>query len=443
MPGAARGRLVIRASLRGAGRLAAAFLLAAGAVLSVSPAFAQPAAPTGFEVAQAGSIKAKLAWNEPAASAGIVRHEVRFRAGSAAFPDTWTDIPSSRPGQENAAGYLLAGLTAETAYDFELRAVSGDGPGAAASASATTLVPFTASFSPLKTYYEGTHVTLTIVFTAAIDKPTLEKGVQVQNGRIAVREEPGKPETWHISATSTRGRDVTFFLFVATNCDALGIFSLCSTLGEPLTAALTGTVPHVPSVTLALSLATISEDSGVTTVTASLDKKWHEDVTVAVSASPVTPATASDFNLSSTTTLTIEADDRTSTGTVTVTAVNNDAQAADKEVTVSGEVTAPDYVPDPDAVTLTIRDDEAAAPAPTGVRGQRRQHEGGAVVGPDAEGRRRHRARDPLPGRRRRVPRRLDRDSGQRPGRGQRDGPYRDRAQPRHGLRLRAAGRQR
>ncbi len=366
MPGAARGRLVIRASLRGAGRLAGAFLLAAGAILSVSPAFAQPAAPTGFEVAQAGSIKAKLAWNAPAAGAGIVRHEVRFRAGSAAFPDMWTAIPSSRPGQANAAGYLLSGLTAETDYDFELRAVSGDGDGTAASASATTLPPFTASFSPLKTYYEGTLVTMTIVFTAAIDKPTLEKGVLVHGGNLAVRASPGQPETWHISATSTRGRDVTFFLFAARNCDTLGFNNLCSTLGEPLTAALTAEVPHVPSVTLALSLATISEDSGMTTVTASLNKKWHEDVTVAVSAAPVAPATSSDFNLSSTTTLTIAADDRTSTGAVTVTAVDNDAQAANKEVTVSGEVTAPDYVPEPDAVALTIRDDDAAAPAPTG-----------------------------------------------------------------------------
>ena len=349
-----------------AGRLAGAFLLAAGAVLSVSPAFAQPAAPTGFEVAQAGSIKAKLAWNAPAAGAGIVRHEVRFRAGSAAFPVEWTNIPSSRPGQANAAGYLLDGLIAETDYDFELRAVSGDGDGTAASASATTLPPFTARFTPLKTYYEGTHVTMTIVFTAAIDKPTLERGVAVHGGRIAVREEPGQPETWHISATSTRGRDVTFFL-LATSANRCGMQgALCSTLGEPLTETLQGIVPHVPSVTLALSLATISEDSGVTAVTASLDKTWHEDVTVSVSASPVTPATASDFDLSSTTTLTIAADDKTSTGAVTVTAVDNDAQAANRQVTVSGEVTAPDYVPDPDAVTLTIRDDEAAAPAPTG-----------------------------------------------------------------------------
>ena len=180
MPGAGPGRLVIRASLRGAGRLAGALLLAAGAILSVSPAFAQPAAPTGFEVAQAGSIKAKLAWNEPAAGAGIVRHEVRFRAGSAAFPVEWTNIPSSRPGQANASGYILPGLTAETAYDFELRAVDGGGPGTAASASATTLVPFTARFSPLKTYYEGTHVTMTIAGLA--DGTSYDVQVRATNG---------------------------------------------------------------------------------------------------------------------------------------------------------------------------------------------------------------------------------------------------------------------
>ena len=239
-------------------RLAAAFLLAAGAVLPVAA------------------------------------QEVRFRAGSAAFPADWTAIPSSRPGQDNAAGYLLSGLTAETAYDFELRAVDGDSPGMAASASATTLPPFTARFSPLKTYYEGTQFTMTIVFTAAIAKEVLDRGVVVQGGRLGgVRAEPGQPEKWHLTASGTRRRDVTFILFAATGCDTLGFYDLCSTLGEPLTAELRGPVPHRPSVTLALSPATIFEGSGVTTVTASLDKTWHEDVTVEVSASPVTPATAS------------------------------------------------------------------------------------------------------------------------------------------------------
>ena len=190
----------------GFGRLAAVLLLAAGAVLWVSPALAQPAAPTGFEVEPGGSIKAKLAWNEPASGSGIVRHEVRFRASAAAFPDTWTRIPSSRPGQDNAAGYLLDGLTAETAYDFELRAVSGDGPGAAASASATTLVPFTARFSPLKTWYEGTSFTMTIVFTAPIDQEVVRAGVLVQGGSSGGVRAGDDAATWHVTASRIRNR---------------------------------------------------------------------------------------------------------------------------------------------------------------------------------------------------------------------------------------------
>ena len=344
-------------------RLAAVFLLAAGAVLPVAAQDAPPAAPAGFEVEQAGSIKAKLAWNEPASGSGIDRHEVRFRAGSAAFPDAWTPIPFSAPGQPNAAGYVLSGLTAETAYDFELRAVAGDVPGAAASASATTLAPFTARFSPPKTWYEGDEFTMTIAFTAPIGREVVRDGVQVGGGRVGGVRAGDDAATWHVLLSGIRNRgNVSVFLFAASDCEGTALFALCSTLGERLTEALSATVPHRPSLTLAVAPAAIAEDGDDARVTASLDKRWHEDVTVAVSASPVAPATASDFSLSSTT-LTIDEGDRT--GRVTITAVDNDVQAADKQVTVSGAVT-PDYIPAPDAVTLTIRDDDAAAPAPTG-----------------------------------------------------------------------------
>ena len=241
--------------------------------------------------------------------------------------------------------------------------MSGDGPGAAANASATTLAPFTARFSPLKTWYEGDEFTMTIAFTAPIGREVVRDGVRVGGGRVGGVRAGDDAATWHVLLSGIRNRgNVSVVLFAARDCEGTGAFALCSTLGEPLTEALTATVPHRPSLTLAVAPAAIAEDGGETTVTASLDKAWHEDVTVAVSASPVAPATASDFSLSATT-LTIDEGDRT--GAVTITAVDNDAQAADKEVTVSGAVT-PDYIPAPDAVTLTIRDDDAAAPAPTG-----------------------------------------------------------------------------
>ena len=55
-----------------------------------------------------------------------------------------------------------------------------------------------------------------------------------------------------------------------------------------------------------------------------------------VSAAPVSPAASSDYTLSGNKTLTIAAGATASTGTVTITAVDNEDDAADKQVTVSG-----------------------------------------------------------------------------------------------------------
>ena len=62
------------------------------------------------------------------------------------------------------------------------------------------------------------------------------------------------------------------------------------------------------------------------------------------------------------TTLTIAAGSTTSTGTVTITAVDNAVDAADKTVTVSGAASGGEVL-DPVPVTLTIRDDDGAPAA--------------------------------------------------------------------------------
>ncbi len=71
------------------------------------------------------------------------------------------------------------------------------------------------------------------------------------------------------------------------------------------------------------------------------------------------PAVSGDFALSSATTLTIPAGQTASTGTVTIAANDNDVDAADKTVTVSGTA-AGDIVEDPSDVTLTLEDDDTA-----------------------------------------------------------------------------------
>ena len=115
--------------------------------------------------------------------------------------------------------------------------------------------------------------------------------------------------------------------------------------------------PPATNATLVLTPASISENAGVSTVTATLDRTTSAATTITVSAAAVAPAVSGDFALSSTRTLTIAAGATTSTGTVTITASGNNLDAPDKSVTVSG--TATGEVGNPSDVTLTIADDDA------------------------------------------------------------------------------------
>ena len=116
-----------------------------------------------------------------------------------------------------------------------------------------------------------------------------------------------------------------------------------------------------PTVTLVLTPASINE-SGATnasTVTATMDGKSSEAVTLTVSATPDEPAVAGDFTLSDTTTLTIPADSQASTGVVTITAVDNDVDAANKTITVAASASGGNaLVQAPGNQPLTITDDD-------------------------------------------------------------------------------------
>ena len=113
-------------------------------------------------------------------------------------------------------------------------------------------------------------------------------------------------------------------------------------------------------VTLKLTPATIGENGGVSTVTASQNRVSIAATTVTVSAMAVNPAVPGDFMLSANRTLTIPAGQLKSTGTVTVRAVDNTVDAPNTTVTVSGAADNIEGVAGPAAVTLTIVDDDAA-----------------------------------------------------------------------------------
>ena len=122
-----------------------------------------------------------------------------------------------------------------------------------------------------------------------------------------------------------------------------------------------------PTVTLVLTPSTIDESGTGSTaaVTATLNRASSAATTVTVSAAPVTStgAAAGDYTLSSANTLTIAAGATTSSGTVTVSAVDDDTDAPNKQVSVSGAAANAQSVQDPIARTLTITDDDAAPDA--------------------------------------------------------------------------------
>ena len=123
--------------------------------------------------------------------------------------------------------------------------------------------------------------------------------------------------------------------------------------------------PTTPTVTLALTPASIPENGGTSTVTATLDRPSSETTTIEISAAPVTPAAAADFSLTSNRRLTFAAGATVSTGTVRITARNNGIYTPNKAVTVSGTATNGMGIDQPEPLTLTIVEDDTESTAVT------------------------------------------------------------------------------
>ena len=118
------------------------------------------------------------------------------------------------------------------------------------------------------------------------------------------------------------------------------------------------TVLPSSAVSLLLSPASIRENGGTTRIRARLNVESSAETTVTVSVEPVPPAVAGDYELSANTVLTIPVGRTSSTGLVTLTAVNNDVDADDKTVIIRGVAENSAGVGAPAEQTLTIEDDD-------------------------------------------------------------------------------------
>ena len=209
-----------------------------------------------------------------------------------------------------------------------------------------------------------------LTFTVTLDK-AIAGGLTVTPSFTDGTATGGTDYTGNTTAltfTGTAGETKTFT--VATTEDTVAEADETFTVGLAVSGTTadvtdsdtaTGTITNddTATVSLVLSPDSINENGGSSTVTASLSAAASVEVTVTVSTAPVSPAVAADVTQSGTE-LTIAAGATASTGTVTLTAVNNDVAAADKQVTVSGAVTGHAGVSAPAGQTLTVTEDDAA-----------------------------------------------------------------------------------
>ena len=155
-----------------------------------------------------------------------------------------------------------------------------------------------------------------------------------------------------------------------------GTFNYVS--GDYVPVCLLSSGPR-PALTLQLDPASISENGGVSTVTATASVASPDPFTVTVTAAANAPASAADFTVGENRVLTFAANATESTGTVTITAVNNSIDTAARTVRVSGTVPDGSRATAPEDVTLTITGDDAAPTLSVAVDQQTVAEDGGVA----------------------------------------------------------------
>ena len=173
-----------------------------------------PGAPTGL-TADAGDTTVTLAWTAPSATGGaaITGYEVRRSTTAGTYDDTnpWTAISDSAAAIE----YIVTGLTNDTAYFFQVRAVNSVGEGEASNEATAT--PTAAPATPTLVLGEVTPTTITLSWGAVdnADSYTLTRivdginDIEVATGNVLTATDAGlTPETpykYVVTATNSVG----------------------------------------------------------------------------------------------------------------------------------------------------------------------------------------------------------------------------------------------
>ena len=224
---------------------------------------------------------------------------------------------------------------------------------------------------------EPTTVTVTPVAGAYTVRPGPDGFIVIAAGTTATAGAPGVATIDAVDDAIHQGTAHRTTTVTATLTNPHG----AGTVATGPTLTLTDNEP-LPTVTLAVTPTAVTEAGGVARVTATLSGPSSQPTTLTVAAAAGTGAVAGDFTLSpaTNTVLTIAAGTTTSTGTVTVTAVDNAVDLPDKQVTVTAMATGGHGVAAPSAAALTLTDDDVAGltvdPVPSTTRRVRTSEDG-------------------------------------------------------------------
>ena len=167
----------------------------------------KPTAPRDVVALDEGTSWA-LSWTAPEKTGGWLEYEYRHHSGDGMWTD-WTDVPDSAPGEANAAGYTVDGLTEKVVYVFEVRGTNAAGDGPAATAESHNVPEITGASmrsSPLSGDTYGWREV--IEFEVTFDGPVVAEGGTGLSASLFV-------DTWR-GAVHTGGSGTDTFIFSYT-----------------------------------------------------------------------------------------------------------------------------------------------------------------------------------------------------------------------------------
>ena len=330
---------------------------------------ATPDKPT-LAAVSGSSTSLTASWTKPGRNGGpdITGYDVQYREGTTG---TWMDFTHS----DTAITTTITGLTADTSYQVQVRALNGDTPSDWSDPSDLVRIKLevTLHLSDDAVLEDATPITVTATVSPA---SPVAFTVEISASPVA----PATDDEFELSTNRTLS-------FAANATESVGLVTVRPVDDDepepPDVVTISGVVsnPAIPNpddvtltihtndvvippgleVTLHLSDNEPFEDTGRPTVTASVSPATPVAFTMEISASPVAPATGDDFTLSTNRTLSFAANATGSTGTVRISPVGDEDPEPDDVVTVSGVVSNP-AIRNPDDVTLTILNDDADLP---------------------------------------------------------------------------------